>query len=148
MSGTHNTCVLEVYSEMACEIEKWKQALLMYHVLGPDTCVFADVTLLDNEKERHCVRHKEACVSLLSSIHCFCYRLDTLFICLCCFHVLSQLSNEQRSYIFEKSFAFCLVDLRLWSMKLLALVVVFPASLCPSCRMNQHFQSLGKFHRG
>ncbi|CAK9032499.1 unnamed protein product [Durusdinium trenchii] len=46
----------EVQLEMACEIEKFKQQLLINHVLPPDCCLFQDVTCLKT-KERTCVRH-------------------------------------------------------------------------------------------
>lgn len=53
-----NDC--EVYSDFACELEKWKQNLLT-HVVDDSTCIFQDVTLLDSST-RHCVRHQKPCV--------------------------------------------------------------------------------------
>ena len=50
--------------EMAREIEKFKQNLLLKHVLPVDCCLFSDVTKLKSDKERLCARHTNACVTL------------------------------------------------------------------------------------
>ena len=54
---------------MACECEKFKQANLIKQVLDRSTCLFQDVTCLDNNTERHCVAHEKACVTKLQ--HCY-----------------------------------------------------------------------------
>ncbi|CAK8999629.1 unnamed protein product [Durusdinium trenchii] len=45
----------------ACEIEKFKQRMLVDHVLDRDTCLFEDLTKMTSQTERKCVRHQRAC---------------------------------------------------------------------------------------
>ncbi|CAK9058042.1 unnamed protein product [Durusdinium trenchii] len=49
-----------VHHEIACEIEKYKQGLLL-NVLPGDCCLFSDVTQLKTDEERTCVRHRNKC---------------------------------------------------------------------------------------
>ena len=53
----------KVVHQFACEIEKSKQTLLRKYLLpDPHCCLFADVTKLSNDEERHCVVHNNSCV--------------------------------------------------------------------------------------
>ena len=48
---------------MGCEIEKWKQNLLMGQVFRDHhTCMFTDVTVIGDDTSRHCVKHNGPCV--------------------------------------------------------------------------------------
>ena len=58
-------CSTKVDVTMACECEKFKQTNLIKQVLDRSTCLFHDVTCLDNDTERHCIAHDRACVTKL-----------------------------------------------------------------------------------
>ena len=61
--------VTEVNVSFACEVEKFKQNLLIEQVLsGTHACLFADVTLIHDDTQRQCVRHGRACVTWPVSI--------------------------------------------------------------------------------
>ncbi len=48
---------------MGCELEKWKQSLLMGQVFKEhSTCMFTDVTMIGDDTNRHCLKHNGACV--------------------------------------------------------------------------------------
>ena len=57
------TCFIKVKETLGCEIEKFKQQLLMHHVLSqPQTCLFNDVTTVGDEDMRKCIKHDDRCV--------------------------------------------------------------------------------------
>ena len=54
----------KVREVMGCEIEKYKQILLLKHVLTqPETCLYNDVLTLGDDTSRKCIKHDKACVS-------------------------------------------------------------------------------------
>ena len=67
VTHAHLPCV-KAEHQMACENDKFKQKLLLKHVLPDDNiCIFADVTCLTSD-DRHCIRHAKPCEPLLCLI--------------------------------------------------------------------------------
>eukprot|EP00434_Breviolum_minutum_P030986 symbB.v1.2.027404.t1/scaffold2808.1/size69842/6 len=58
-----NSDAIAVREVMGCEIEKYKQILLLKHVLTqPETCLYNDVLTLGDDTLRKCIKHDKACV--------------------------------------------------------------------------------------